>query len=211
MHMLETLMPIAIFLTQFFSEKLLEWGLDRTRLAKVKEKINSKIQAVLQESISDLPDGAYIVENFDFIGLLKDSRTQNELSLLVRASDSREPDIKVLQDVWETKLGNQLPGNYQIILSRFLRSLSQKLWEIEEIQELLHRKENRVFQNFIKSQFEILTSSLPTDDKDLNADIEFLTYKSHQVLAGINYQLANGIEIDRERLHEEFDRKFLSG
>src|SRR3989304_2054496 len=101
MHMLETLMPIAIFLTQFFSEKLLEWGLDRTRLAKVKEKINSKIQAVLQESISDLPDGAYIVENFDFIGLLKDSRTQNELSLLVRASDSREPDIKVLQDVWE--------------------------------------------------------------------------------------------------------------
>jgi hypothetical protein len=91
--MLEALIPIATFLTQFFSEKLLEWAIDlrndHLRSAKVKEKIESKIQIVLQESFLNLPDGIYIIENFDFIGFLQDLRVQNELSLLMRPADNR--------------------------------------------------------------------------------------------------------------------------
>jgi hypothetical protein len=114
--MLEILMPVAAFLTQFFSEKFLEWGLDRIHLAKVKDKLDLKIQVVLQESIADFSDGTYIIENFDVIGYFQDPIVLGELSLLVRPSDNREPDVKVLQDIWETKLGSQIPGNYQLIL-----------------------------------------------------------------------------------------------
>src|SRR6266487_2239019 len=193
--MLETLIPVVTFLTQFLSEKLLVWGLDRIHLAKVKEKLDLKIQLVLQESIMNFPDEKYVIENFDLVGYFQNLTVQRELSLLIRPSDNQEPDLKVLQDIWRSKLGDQLPGNYQLILERFLRSLKQRIWEIEEIQPLLHYKETKVFQKDVRSQLQILISSLPSDDKNLNDDIQFLDYKSHQVLAGINNQLSNGVEI----------------
>ncbi len=206
--MLETLIPVVTFLTQFLSEKLLVWGLDRIHLAKVKEKLDLKIQLVLQESIMNFPDEKYVIENFDLVGYFQNLTVQRELSLLIRPSDNQEPDLKVLQDIWRSKLGDQLPGNYQLILERFLRSLKQRIWEIEEIQPLLHYKETKVFQKDVRSQLQILISSLPSDDKNLNDDIQFLDYKSHQVLAGINNQLSNGVEIDRKTLDDEFDKKF---
>src|SRR3972149_12302034 len=123
--MLEALIPVVTFLTQFFSVKLLERGLDSVYLAQVNEKIESKVQIVLQESLVDFPDGKNIIENFDIIGFFQNPIVQHELSLLVRPSDDREPDVQILRDVWKSKLGNQLPGNYQLILKSFLRSLRQ--------------------------------------------------------------------------------------
>ena len=158
--MLEVLIPVATFLTQFFSGKLLEWGLDRVRLSKVTEKLNEKIQIVLQESIMDFPDGKYIVENFNLVGYFQNPTVQSELSLLIQPNDVREPDIKLLQDIWQRKLGNQLPGNYKLIIHKFISALREKLWEIEEIREQLHYKDQRISSVQIKENTQEILDEL---------------------------------------------------
>jgi hypothetical protein len=160
MRMLEALIPIATYLTEFFSDKLLDWGLDRICLKKIKAEINSKIKCALEESIENTPNGNYVIENFEIESFFQDTYVADQLMLFVRPDDMREPDINGLQDVWKRKFGDRYSGNYQLFLSSFLRLLKQRFWEIEEIRPLLHMKETRVSQKSTESHLATLSTKL---------------------------------------------------
>jgi hypothetical protein len=131
-------------LAEFLITKLIDSKLiDLISSRKVKKKIDKKIRDALTETITDSSDAINIFENFNITSYLDDMTVQSELSSMIGVG-KHKPDIEKLENKWLHLLGNQLPGHYRLIINKFIRKLEDKLWEINEIRDILHYREQRI-------------------------------------------------------------------
>lgn len=169
-------LPWILGVCQFFAEILVEQiivnnAVEYVRAERVRKKIILKIQETLEDVIGSFPDGKYIFENFDLENYLADGVVRREIGNLV-SLDKVQPDLELLKNKWVDMLGGQHKGNYQLIITKFIQTLREKLWEIEEISERLHLKEQRytseLIENYLPSvsrKIDVVLASLPSKDE----------------------------------------------
>jgi hypothetical protein len=188
--MLETLIFVANFLSELLAGKLIDLGIEQVRVKRIKVQINLKIKQALQDSIQSMPGWEYFGENFDISIFFQDLIVQKELLSLISPDDIQEPNLDVLQEIWHKKFGSRQGENYQIILSKFIRLLKTKLWEIKEIQSYLHFKESRILGNQLSDISKKLDglSSDNTDEQKQNFNLAF-SRRTQLSLEGISREI----------------------
>jgi hypothetical protein len=139
---------IAQFLAEFIAGKFLEDNiLAKFKESQIKREIADVIDRTLRDTISDFPDAEYIFNNLEINSYLSDPFVQSEIGKLVQSNDATQPIGDVLKDKWLQYLSSPISGNFQIVVDNFLVRLKRNLWEIKELQELLHLKQqNEVYE-----------------------------------------------------------------
>ena len=142
------MVPASIVVVQLLGEIIAQKFIEENILAKfnekqIKRKITDVVERTLRETINDFPDAEVVFNNLNIHLYLSDPIVQNELSKLVQSENTAQPINDVLIDRWLKHSSGKDIVNIQIIIDSFLVKLTRNLWEIPELNELLHIKQQR--------------------------------------------------------------------
>jgi tetratricopeptide (TPR) repeat protein len=201
--MLPAGIAIAQFIGEFIAEKFLEDNvLERFKENQIKREVATIIERTFRETIIDFPDAEYILNNLDIKSFMSDAVVQDEISKLIKPEGSSQPISDTLKERWLKHLSGQSGGNFQIIIDRFLSKLKRNLWEIKELRELLHQKQQDEMFEFIKSNLPSQTHPISEVSSNIPStiDVQFESEKT----------IVQKIELCKSLLRQGFPTASLS-
>jgi tetratricopeptide (TPR) repeat protein len=141
-------------ISQVIVQKLIEDNIyARIKLEIVQSKIVHIVEETLQESFSSFPGFQEQVEGQVFVDYLSLPRVSSEIAKISHPTES--PDIGALSEEWVEAFGEPLQGNVQLVVENFLRQLEARLWEVEEMYEMLHIKESHETLELLKEYLQL--------------------------------------------------------
>ena len=164
---------IAKFLTEFIAGKIIEDNiLAKFKGSQIRREIADVIERTLNETISDFPDAQYIFDNLDIKAYLSDHVVQSELGKLCDLKDIAQPDNNVLEERWIKYLKGYFSGNPRVVVGTFLNRLRSNLWDIRELRELLHIRQQSEFYELLKTYLPVIGQSVREISSNLPSSSE---------------------------------------
>lgn len=178
---------VGWLLTEIIIQSLSEYVLVKHDERKLRERIGNIIKNTITNTVSDIP-GFELAQDGDLLENFLGSPTViKEFKKLLH--HHQKPEIDILCAEWERNFNIPIRGNTRLLIELTISRLEKRLWEIPELQEILHIRET----HGISEKLDIISHGMAQIGTGVNAiEDQILDHKNLSFTEGeykLNVQL----------------------